>query len=77
MYWINNYKKDHTIAMQLMTHTESAETLEEAGSMSDTLRKMLTSTSRRVTRRVMRPGTTSGGMRKLIQLAPTNRLVGR
>ena len=63
--------------MQLMTHTESAETLEEAGSVSDTLRKMLTSTRSRVTKRVIRPGTTSGGMRKLIQLAATNRLVGR
>ncbi len=65
------------MAMQLTSHAEMAEMREEVGSVSETLRKMLTSISRIVTSRAMRPGTTSGGMRKLIQLAATKRLVGR
>ena len=42
-----------------------------------TLLKMLMSTRKRVTSRAIRPGTTSGGMRKLTQEVITNREEGR
>ena len=42
-----------------------------------TLLKILMSTRKSVTRRAIRPGTTSGLMRKLTQLTMTNIMLGR
>ena len=47
------------------------------GVMEVTLLKIFIRTSRRVTRRAILPGTTSGGMRKLIQEVMTKRVEGR
>ncbi len=63
--------------MQLMHQMRSDDILGVLGASSATVKKMFTSMRRRVTRRVILPGTTSGGMRKLIQLAATKREVGR
>ena len=42
-----------------------------------TLLKMLMRTRKRVTNRAIRPGTTSGGMRKLTQEVITNKVEGK
>lgn len=60
-----------------MHQRRMAEILGDLGVSEATVVKMLTSIRRSVTSRVMRPGTMSGGIRKLIQLAATNSDVGR
>ncbi len=65
------------MVMQLMHQRRMAEILGDLGVSEATVVKMLTSIRRSVTSRVMRPGTMSGGIRKLIQLAATNSDVGR
>ena len=58
-------------------HEDIAVIPSEFGDTLVTLLKMLMSTRKRVTRRAMRPGTTSGGIRKLTQEVITNRVEGR
>ncbi len=63
--------------MQLKHQMSMDDILGVLGASLATVRKVFTSMRSRVTRSVMRPGTMSGGMRKLIQLAMTKRPVGR
>ena len=60
----------------MMFHMFRAERLGVKGASLVLVRDRLICTRSKVTRRAIRPGTTSGGMRKLIQLADTNRMVG-
>ena len=58
-------------------HDEMAVIPSVLGVIAVTLLKILMRTRKRVTRRAIRPGTTSGGMRKLTQEVMTNKVDGR
>lgn len=63
--------------IQPIIHDEIAVMPSTLGEMLVMVLKMLMSTRNSVTRRAMRPGTTSGGMRKLTQETTTKRPLGR
>ena len=63
--------------MHAIIHDEMAVIPSTLGETLVMVLKMLVSTRNRVTRRAMRPGTTSGGIKKLTQDTTTNRPDGK
>jgi len=63
--------------MQAIIHMEMAVIPSTLGEMLLMVLKMLTSTRKSVTRSAMRPGTTSGGIKKLTQETMTKRPLGK
>ena len=70
-------KAPNTNTMQMMTNDSMAVRPSARGMLLVMLLKILTRTRKTVTRMVMRPGTLSGGTRKLIQETMTNMPVGK
>ena len=70
-------KAPNTNTMQMMTNDSMAVSPSARGMLLVMLLKMLTRTRKTVTRMVMRPGTLSGGTRKLIQDTLTNIMAGK
>lgn len=69
-------KAPNTNTMQMMTNDSMAVRPSARGMLLVMLLKILTRTRKTVTRMVMRPGTLSGGTRKLIQDTLTNIMAG-
>ena len=70
-------KAPNTNTMQMMTNDSMAVSPSARGMLLVMLLKILTRTRKTVTRMVMRPGTLSGGTRKLIQDTLTNIMAGK
>ena len=70
-------KAPNTNTMQMMTNDSMAVRPSARGMLLVMLLKILTRTRKTVTRMVMRPGTLSGGTRKLIQDTLTNIMAGK
>lgn len=70
-------REPKTKKMQAIIHMEMAVMPSTLGEMLVMVLKMLTSTRKSVTRSAMRPGTTSGGIKKLTQETMTKRPLGK